>query len=317
MKLLPTKLAFKDDGTPQFAIETPPEHIKLHCILLAVAKSKGGKTFFVTHLLEWLNFDIVAVVTPTYESNSGQFKKMNVLPEHVFNPDDPDVVSKITEIVDKERDDLVEYRRKVQMLKELKEIYKTPMRLNEHYDLFSEYVDPFGNWIKPTHKFGGRKPRIAVFVDDAQSTAIFRNRRFLNLVTRHRHLGSFGVDSDEPSIGISLFIAVQNYTATGGGLPKAIRGNATHLALWRSKNAKELKLISEEMAGEVSPETFLKVYDYVMEDETDKYAMMFTDLHKKDSHPSMFRKNYKDFIIFKENEERTPKSTEITEKNHT
>ena len=110
------------------------------------------------------------------------------------------------------------------------------------------------------------------------------------------------MDSDEASIGISLFIAVQNYTATGGGLPKAIRGNATHLALWRTKNAKELKLISEEMAGEVSPDTFMKVYDYVMADEEDKYAMMFTDLHRKDSHPSMFRKNYKDFIIFNEND---------------
>ena len=31
---------------------------------------------------------------------------MNVLPEHVFNPDDPDVVGKFTAIVDKERDDL-------------------------------------------------------------------------------------------------------------------------------------------------------------------------------------------------------------------
>ena len=71
------------------------------------------------------------------------------------------------------------------------------------------------------------------------------------------------------------------------------------------------------MAGEVSPDTFMKVYDYVMADEEDKYAMMFTDLHRKDSHPSMFRKNYKDFIIFKEDEESKPKSTEITEKNHT
>jgi hypothetical protein len=88
---------------------------------------------------------------------------------------------------------------------------------------------------------------------------------------------------DEPSIGLSLFIAVQNYTATGGGLPKAIRGNATHLALWRTKNAKELKLISEEMAGEVSPTEFLSVYEYIMGDEGDKYAMMFTDLHRKAS----------------------------------
>ena len=37
--------------------------------------------------------------------------------------------------------------------------------------------------------------------------------------------------------------------------------------------------------------------------------MMFTDLHRKDSHPSMFRKNYKAFIIFKDEEESTPKSS--------
>ena len=66
MKLVKTKLVFHDDVTPQFAIDTPPEHIKLHCILLAVAKSKGGKTFFITHLLNWLKFDLVAVITPTF-----------------------------------------------------------------------------------------------------------------------------------------------------------------------------------------------------------------------------------------------------------
>ena len=50
------------------------------------------------------------------------------------------------------------------------------------------------------------------------------------------------------------FIDTSNYTATGGGLPKAIRGNCTHMALWRTKNIDELNLIAKEMAGEVSPE---------------------------------------------------------------
>ena len=53
------------------------------------------------------------------------------------------------------------------MVKELKELYRTPRRLGEHYELFSEYVDPFGGWIKPTHKDNGRKPRIALYVDPA------------------------------------------------------------------------------------------------------------------------------------------------------
>ena len=81
-------------------------------------------------------------------------------------------------------------------------------------------------------------------------------------------------------------------------MPRAVRGNATHMALWRTKNKDELNLsiIAKEMAGEVSPEKFIEVYDYIMSDE-DIHVFMFIDLHKKDNHPSMFRKNYTDFVV--------------------
>ena len=49
-------------------------------------------------------------------------------------------------------------------------------------------------------------------------------------------------------------------------MPRAVRGNATHMALWRTKNKDELNLIAKEMAGEVSPEKFIEVYDYNMSD---------------------------------------------------
>ncbi len=215
--------------------------------------------------------------------------------DEIFDTDDPDVVTKIQDIVNAERDNLLDYRQKKQMVSELKMIYKMPMNLREHFGLFSEYVDMItGQWVEPEHKWGGKKPRIAVFVDDAQSTAIFRNRRFLNLVTRHRHLGSF--PGDEASIGISMFIAVQSYTATGGGLPKSIRGNATHMALWATKNMNELNLIATEFAGEVSPDQFKEMYQYVMKDGT-PHTFMFIDLHKKETHPSMFRRDYLDFVV--------------------
>ena len=51
-----------------------------------------------------------------------------------------------------------------------------------------------------------------------------------------------------------------------------------------------LNLIAKEMAGEVSPEKFIEVYDYIMSDEEDRHMFMFIDLHKKDNHPSMFCK---------------------------
>jgi hypothetical protein len=295
MKIVKTDLKFKDLGTKPFAIDTPPEHIKLHSVCLMVGKRGSGKSFLASNLLDWLDFDRILIVSPTFESNYAQFKRLGVAQDDLFDPDDVNCVQKILDIVNAERDDLLEYRQKLKMLKELKEVIKNPYDLYENYGLFSEFIGLDGKWIEPKHKWGGRKPKLAVFVDDAQSTRIFRNRHFLNLCTRSRHVGS--MPDEEPSIGISLFIAVQNYTATGGGLPKAVRGNATHMALWRTKNKDELNLIAKEFAGEVDPEKFLEVYEYIMSDPEEKHACMFIDLHKKDNQPSMFRKNYTDFVV--------------------
>ena len=57
------------------------------------------------------------------------------------------------------------------------------------------------------------------------------------------------------------------------------------MALWRPKNKDELNLIAKEMAGEVSPEEFIEVYNYIMSDEEDRHVFMFIDLHKKDKPP--------------------------------
>ena len=296
MKTVGTNLKYQNLGTTPFAIETSKEHIKLHCVLLAVAKRGSGKSYFISNLLKWLDFDRIIIVSPTFESNIAQFKHLNIDPKDVLDPDDPNTAQILIDIADDEAYDLQEYRRKLQIFKELKSIYKQPNRVvDESLGLFHEFVDPFTNkWIPPSHIYNGRRPKIGVFVDDAQSTQIFRNKRFLNLVTRHRHLGS--MPDDEPSIGMSLFIAVQNYTAQGGGLPKAIRGNCTHLALWKTKSDKELKQISDELSGEVSATKFIEIYDYAM-NNGEPYPMLFVDLHPKKEHPSQFRQNYYKFII--------------------
>ncbi len=294
-----SSIKFINPGTNAFAIETKPEHIKLHTITLACGKRGSGKSFFISNLLKFLEFDVILLISPTADSNHSQFKHLNIHQEHIYDPEDKEVVDKIVSVVDNERDSLIEYRQKIQMLKELKAVYKRPSNLGEFYNLFSEYIDPITqNWVTPEHRFNGRHPKIACFVDDAQGSRIFQNRKFLNLALKHRHIGSFQ-GSDEPSIGISVFIAIQSYTSQSSSLPRAIRNNCTHFALFRSKNEKELKLISEEFSGEVSPEMFMKIYDYIMQDDN-PHSMLFIDLHKKANHPSMFRKNYDEFIILDE-----------------
>ena len=124
MKIVKTNLKFKDLGTKPFAIETAPEHIKLHSVSLLVGKRGSGKSFFASNLLDWLDFDRIIIVSPTYDSNYAQFKRLGVAKEDIFDPDDPQVVQKIINIVNTERDELVDYRQKLKMLKELKEITK-------------------------------------------------------------------------------------------------------------------------------------------------------------------------------------------------
>ena len=59
-----------------------------------------------------------------------------------------------------------------------------------------------------------------------------------------------------------------------------------------SSDQDTLDLISKELSGEVSPEKFLEVYNFIMADEEDKHMMMFVDLFRKPEHPSIFRRNY-------------------------
>jgi hypothetical protein len=84
-----------------------------------------------------------------------------------------------------------------------------------------------------------------------------------------------------------------------GGLTRCIRNQCTQLLLFRTKCAKELDDVADSCAGEISKETFMKVYDYAME-TGGSHAFLFVDLHRKENHPSMFRVNLSDFIIVDE-----------------
>ena len=48
------------------------------------------------------------------------------------------------------------------------------------------------------------------------------------------------------------------------------------------------------MSGEVEQETFYKLYEYATQG---KHDFLFIDLHPKDSHPSQFRRNFNEFLI--------------------
>lgn len=278
-----------------FEYETAPDLPKLHMVCVCVGKRGAGKSCAVVNLIEQLQFDRVIVVSPTFSSNLELMKRLKVQKDDVIEDMTPAAVGIIRAKVDAERDDLERYQR------ELKDYNNAMQRVSRHHHLDAlsdEFLwsmvtaDGRSMLEPPKHKWGGRKPRIAVYVDDAIGSEIYAKPRQLNnLCILHRHIGQF---KEGGSIGASLFFLVQSYMTCAGGLTKCIRNQATILLLFKSKNEKEIMEVAEECSGEVSIPTFLRVYE---EATREPYSFLCVDLHKKDNHESMFRKCFSEFLL--------------------
>ena len=296
-------LKFKDLGNDAFSVPTPPEHISLNSVILLVAKKQSGKTFFASNLMNQLKqvkaCDRIFVISDTFNSNKKMMDHLDIAPDDIFSPNDPNVIPEITKRIEAERDDLLEYRQNMKLYNQYRQTLEKANRydtdITEEMLLF--YNPDTGRFEKPKHKYNGRKPAIFIFCDDIQSSQLVGDRKFRNFVIKHRHIGSF--QNGEPPIGCSMIIAVQNYTTQGNeGLPKAIRGNANAVAVWKTGNVKELDLLATELSGQIPKKDILDAYEYAMNKEPgNRHNFLFIDLTPKKEHPSPFRFNYNEWIL--------------------
>lgn len=245
--------------------------------------------------------DRILVISPTIKSNQALLDSLGVKEEDCFDPEEKNVVSKILEIIDDERDEYVETLEAMHIFDEFKRLsYDNNMVPIVQLDpnMLVRFTDEAGQLVRPTFKYGGR-PTIHLFCDDCQSTPLFRDRKFQNLCIRHRHVGGIKlnkkIDGCSGSVGVSIYMAVQNYKAANSGLPRAIRNNCTQLAVvGKSKDVQEMEDIAKSVAGEIPFEHFIKAYEFAT---AEPYNSLVIDLHPKKNHPSKFRKNLDTFII--------------------
>lgn len=281
-----------------FEVETPDDQIKMHQLLLAVAKKGSGKSTAVCNLLSFLRKDKVLdrlfVITSTYESNKPLFEfcKLPVDKQDVYNPDDPpaEIIDDIISKVKQETAEWDDYKRKLYLHKQMKRALKNvkndrdiakldPALLIASYD-----DDIIEN--APVHKYNGKFPVLALFVDDSQSTSLFYSKKFLNLCIRHRHIGS----SEETRMGLSVFICVQNYTAQHGGIPKAIRDNVSTMMLYKTRSDAVLKTIMEDISDQITDEEFFDVYNRACQDEHDFLLIDWAPKRHR------FRRNFDEYL---------------------
>jgi len=282
-----------------FPYKTPPMCPKSHVLLGCFGKRGASKSTSTVNLINQMGYDRCFVISPTFASNYGLMKMLPIKNESDVYGDVDDVscLDDIIEKVNKIKDDMLKYEKDMKTYRTFLKVLNDPSRNVPDAMLMSFYSN--GHFAPPVWEYGvdasgkAKPPMCCLLVDDAQGSKIMTSRKTMNMVLKHRHLGSFPGE-ERPSLGLSMFFLCQTYRSVSGGCPKWLRANQTASILFSNKDEKEVEFMASELAGEVDKDEFLKAYNFATEEP---YGFLFVDLHKKDCHPSGLRKNFNTFLI--------------------
>ena len=299
-KINKINLAIELPPVQAFAYESHPDLPKVHQQILVNGARGMGKTIAAVNLMKKLEYDRIFLVSPTARSNHSILSMLDIDQDDIYDdPDDPDIIDNIKAEIEQEAEAYDLYHEQMVKYKEFLKYKKTyPFKIPD--ELLIEFYDPVNkSFIEPQHWLNGRRCRMAILFDDIVGSRLFSKgvRKVNGLAILHRHVGPVKAEGGG-ALGVSTFYLSQTYTIQTGGITKAIRNNITSLILFKTKSEKEYKQIEEEIAGEVGPETFKKVYDYAV---NEPHSFLFVDLHPKEHHPSKFRKRFDEFIIVDDN----------------
>lgn len=276
-----------------FAIETDPDFIKLHTLMILNGKRGGGKTTALVNFLrecrERHYYDKIWVVTPTYFSNKEIWAIAGLAEEDCREPS----VTCLSQILTEMEAEKVEWDVFCEHLK-LYEQFKddadkevndidahTLVRYHER-GLFNSVVP-----VRPTWKYEiEQPPRFAVVLDDCLNSPVMSrpSAGLVNLAIRHRHVCG--------GLGTSLFFLVQSYSAQGG-VPRAIRENTTHLLLFRIADVNQLKKIKIESDLCITNNEFA---DLLATCHSEPYQFLLIDFAPKKLN-QQFRKGWNTYLV--------------------
>ena len=279
-----------------FACETPPMAPKMHLLAAVVARRGGGKGVITAALIERLQVvDRLICVSPSASSNKVLLDRFSKIldPDDIFHDvNDEKVHDKVIAKIEAERDAWEEFLAK-------KKLYEQAMtKIRSTTPLFSISDEHLLQFHEGPPKYRGKTDAkhpacILVWYDDVVGAGCMMGkgaRRLANFALMHRHTGQLKAGG---ALGCSLLFNIQSYK-THGGLPKAVRNNLTLLLLGKVTSSRDLQAIYEEMAGEVSEETFFRIYDQAT---AEKFGFLFLDMHPKKEHPSPYRKGLDTFLL--------------------
>ena len=267
------------------------------CTQLLCCGAKGsGKTISIVNLVKKLEFDRIFLISPTAKSNHAILSMINIDEDDMYeDTEDLTIIDNIISKVEEEGREYDEYHEK---MKEYNEFIKNSNNNDYHLiddDTIDKFMDDNNNFLKPEHYLNGRRPKVALILDDILGSYLMSKgiRKVNNLAIKHRHISPVKSEGGG-AIGVSTFFLTQTFRCQTGGISKPIRSNCNSLIIFKTKNENEFNDLRDEVAGEIGKELFTKIYEIAT---NEPHSFLFIDFNPKKSHPSRYRKNLDTFLI--------------------
>jgi hypothetical protein len=264
---LPNKRAFE--------VPTPPGVPPLHGLFLMCGRRGAGKGVACTSLLRHYKrhgcADRIFWVSPTMGSNKAFLDELGVRPEDRLDTCDNAALETVMDAVQEEADAWADYLEQTKLwnkltrAKDVDDIGLDVLTGADRKGLLEQGAR------RPKSRYGHR-PVLHCVVDDCMGTPLMSGgtrSKLTNMCIKHRHLGD--------GLGCTLWICAQSWSAQGS-MPRAIRENATGVALWHSPHEQQRVKMSEELCDRRGAQHFLDVYDGATQED---HAFLFVDFTSK------------------------------------
>jgi len=287
--------------TSEYAFRQPTIH-------MLVGQRAAGKSRACSKLISQAQkektFDQIYLISPSAKSNEVYFGKF-IPEENIYYPT-KDSVQKIIERVSQDRD---EFQTHLEDLKQYNEFVKL-LKKGENFsdDMIMHYMDLgflADNFKKPVwkyEKFSGklRPPTSAVVLDDVLGSSLLKSNMLESLFCTNRHIAPLNEPhSDRSACGLAIYILVQSYRNSGGGIPRVVRENLVELTLFKNKQKKQVDVIKDELASVVDEDKFERALEYA----TNKpYGHLTISFGRLKCPTLTFRDQFNQLLIFKNDE---------------
>ena len=308
-----TKIIKKFNKPPPKAFnnEYPTSHYQFRnpMLMMVVGVRNSGKGYTTSKIVRDAKaenlYDVIYMITPTFQSNIAQFGDLGIKEENVYQPVKGSV-EQVIAAVENDRDEWEQYLAEMEIYENWKRKTRTNKSIytitDEEIEEFAAagYLDYDGNIIEgvkmPEWKYPTiRKPQSLLILDDVLATpALNHSEGLTQLATLNRHVAP--LNSEEGgSLGLSVIMQVQSYK-TVSGISRCIRENLTELVLFKNKQEGVMDTILKELGGAVDPEQFKQAYEYALKDKHDNLTISFNP-----KCPTLtFRRNLNEILMFED-----------------